>query len=143
MLLGLAEGLGVYDDLMFGVDAGNPIVSLNHAFAGLDLGAFIVSDVALDGGAAFAGFVVMLIEPGLYFSSLFANRLHRLSFAFRLLEIGVPSIGIVMAFEDKAGSLLHLFLFFLKLPFGATPSLGCVAGQFAAVDGEHVATDQL
>ena len=87
MFLGGAEGLGIDHDLVFGIDTGHPVVPLDHAFAGLDLGAVIIGDVALDGGAAFARLVVMIIEPSLYFSglvALFYAKLKRLPFVYWL-----------------------------------------------------------
>ena len=124
MFLGGAEGLGIDHDLVFGIDTGHPVVTLDHTFAGLDLGAFIIGDVALDGGAAFAGFVVMVIEPGLDFSGLILDRLRRLPFSCRLLGVRRLGVGVAMALEDGAGGLLHPFPLLLELPFGATPGLG-------------------
>ncbi len=47
MFLALPMGLGVHDDLVFGIHGGQPGVALDDATAGLHLGGVVVSDVAL------------------------------------------------------------------------------------------------
>jgi len=42
VLLGFTEGLGIDHNLVFGIDAGNPIVALDYAFTCLDLGRFVI-----------------------------------------------------------------------------------------------------
>ena len=65
MLLRLAKGLRMDDDLMPGIDGSHAVIALNHAVAGLHLGAVVVGDVALARLAGLARFVVVVIEPGL------------------------------------------------------------------------------
>ena len=53
MLLALAKGLGVDDDLMLPVHCGHAVIALERALAGGHLGAFVIGDVALHFLAAF------------------------------------------------------------------------------------------
>ena len=45
MLLTVTKGLGIDDDLMFAVDGGHTVITLNRALARCHLGRFIVGDI--------------------------------------------------------------------------------------------------
>ena len=55
LLLACAEGLSINDYLMFFIDGGNPIVTLDRPFAGGHFSAFIIGDITFD----FLGFFAL------------------------------------------------------------------------------------
>ncbi len=56
MVLAIAHGLGIEDDLMLGIDQHMRVIPLYDAVGGWHLRRFIVGDVALNLGFDFASF---------------------------------------------------------------------------------------
>lgn len=59
VFLGLADGLGMHNDLVLVINGRNAIVALDDSVAGLHLGAFIVGDVAFYRLARFTYLIII------------------------------------------------------------------------------------
>jgi len=142
VLLGLAEGLGMDDDLMLTVNGGHAVVTLDYPVRGLHLGGVVVCDVALPGLAGLTGLVVVMGQPLPDLLGALAQCGHILLFPGRTILVGLLPVMFAVGSDDMRDGCLKLDRLLLEIGPGAAPLLASVAGYLAAVDGEHLLADQ-
>lgn len=138
MLLRLAKGFGMDNDLMLAIHGGHPVVSLDNTMRGLHLGRFVIRDVAF---SRLAGFVIVIFQPFFDFSRPFPQGVHILLFSGGTRFIRLMLVVFPMGGEDMLDSLLQFGHLSFEIRFSAAPLLAGVRRHFAAVDGEHFLAD--
>ena len=130
------------DDLVFGIDGGQPAVALNDTFASGHLGRLVVGEVAFnDGTLGTSALDRVGCEPVAHLFGITREALNALG---RFCVWCRFQFGIFLAVTRD-----HLLRFCFelgracdKLSLCTALGFGCIAGQLDAVDGEHLVTDQ-
>lgn len=138
-----AVGLGIDDDLVFGVDGGDAGVALHHAFGCRHLGRLVVGAVALPDGAL-ATFAVfgMIGKPLAELGGVTLQAGDALGCFLSKVGLDGLAVGFAVAVEHDAGSGFEFGGLMLEVGASAALLLAGVGRQFDAVDGEHLAPDQ-
>ena len=142
-LLAFAVRLRIHHDLVFRIDYGDTVVTLNYAVSGGHFGAVGVGDVAL----AFIATVADVRLGG--FEEAFDSLYFALVGGALLFVLGgdggklLLRILRLMADDDLLDRRLQFLLLAAQLLQGAAPLLRRIARQFAAVDGKGVLADQV
>ena len=142
LLLPLAEGLRMDNDLVFAVHRCDSVIALNHTAGGLHLGRIIVGDVAFARRAALARFVIVVFEPASDLRQPLAKRFHILPLTGGEHFLAPVMVAIRVAFDHRLDGLLHLGRLSPKVGLGAAPFLGSIGWELDPVYGKHLLANQ-
>jgi hypothetical protein len=109
--LGLAECLGMHDDLILVVNRHHTIIALYYSMGGFHLGADIVGDVAVNGLSCFYDLIVVLGQEFVDFLDVPLDSLDIFFFPLSDIRVIVIVIGFTMLFVTGTLPLWSFFLF--------------------------------
>ena len=91
MLLAVAKGLGINDDLVFAIDGCYAVIPLNRAFTRCHFSGFVIGNIALDFllGFALADFRLLCCQK---FINAIRSFIQRFRFCRSLLARSLPSL---------------------------------------------------
>src|SRR5262249_54031653 len=142
IVLPIAKGLRMHDDLMFGIDQRLAIVTLQYAMSGEHLLRLVIRDITLQLLTLLPAFGSNRRSEHPYASRLFFQALELLLSLLRLSASGGDAglsllfIGALMLGKDPLELLLQFLLLPPQIGKRATPFFGRIRGQLDPIQGK-------